>query len=81
MKTFAVGQKVRASEAYLEKHPSADGPSRLTGKVGTILRDVYGDGYRFEIDFGIPAPLGRKKTAPTWILGPDDLEPANKETK
>lgn len=53
---FTVGQKVRASEAYLARNHSANGPSRLTGLTGTIVRDLYGDGYRYEIDFGIPAP-------------------------
>ena len=74
---LTVGAKVRANAAYLTRYPSANGPSRLTGRVGIILRDMYGDGSRFEIDFGIPAPVSKTKTVPTWILGPQDLEAAN----
>ncbi|HEY2476013.1 MAG TPA: hypothetical protein VGI19_14580 [Candidatus Cybelea sp.] len=78
---MTVGQKVRATRAYLEANPAErincipTKPSRLTGLVGTIVSDVYGDGSRYEVDFGVTIRVG-KATYTTFIMAAEFLEAA-----
>ena len=69
---FNIGDAVRVNETYLRRHS----PSRIAGRIGTIVAVTPTGGY--EIDFGVPIKVGTRaaKMYSTFLLRDYDLEAA-----